>query len=538
MTKASSLALACTTRIKCGPEVIIDYLATHGRARNSALALVDLATDRRWSWAELDSAANRCADWLIGQFGPQSGERVAIIARNSADMILLQFGCVRAGAIFVPLNWRLASTEIAGLIADATPALLLTDVAMPDINFSGTQHLICDLDALTAGSRSEPLPKSARRPWDAPSTLLYTSGTSGTPKGVMISEENAYWGSVNFVLGNGVSQDSVFLCDMPLFHTAGLFANARTPILAGGTLLVSKGFDPDMTLQRLSDAALGITHYFSVPQMAQMLWNQPGFDPAKLSRLQVYATGGAPNPAAQIERFVGAGISMSDGFGMTETGSNFGMPLDDAALLMSKAGSIGLPYLAVEACIVNEAGEIVPVGEIGELWVRGPSISSGYWNQPDRTAAAFDGDWFKTGDAARSDADGYYFLVDRKKDMFISGGENVYPAEVEAVIAEIEDVAECAVVGVPDDKWGEVGIAYIVPAPGKNVTGNDVLTFCKSRLAAFKTPKSVVIMDALPRTASGKVQKHILMENAQINWLAFSAKNPSMPAQTDNNPQA
>ena len=511
---------------------MIDTLATYGRARGAALALVDLTSGRRWSWAEFDRAANCVAHWLIGQFGPASGVRVATLAKNSADMILLQFGCVRAGAIFVPLNWRLATPEIAVLIDDATPAVLLTDLDMPLSDFSGAQHLLSDLEALTAGEAcTSPLP-TARQAWDAPSTLLYTSGTSGTPKGVMISEANAYWGSVNFMLGNRVSQDSVFLCDMPLFHTAGLFANSRTPILAGGTLLVSKGFDPETTLQRLGDPSLGVTHYFSVPQMAQMLWNHPGFDPEKLRGLKVYATGGAPNPAALIERFIGAGIPMSDGFGMTETGSNFGMPVDDTAMLTSKAGSIGQPYVAVEARVVDENDVDVAAGEIGELWVRGPSITSGYWNQPAKTASAFAGGWFKTGDAATADADGYYFLVDRKKDMFISGGENVYPAQIEAVIAEIEDVAECAVIGVPDEKWGEVGCAYVIAAGGKTLTCAAVLAHCKSRLATFKVPKSVVLTDSIPRTASGKVQKHILREDALklSPYVAATALPPSVKA--------
>lgn len=512
MIKALNLALARMKRIRRELELMIDYLATYGRARGPALALVDLASGRRWTWAEFDRAANRVAHWLVSQFGHASGMRVATLAKNSADMILLQFGCVRAGAIFVPLNWRLAKPEIAALIADATPALLLTDADMLVSDFKGAQHLMCDLETLTAGLESGPPPSIARQPWEAPSTLLYTSGTSGTPKGVMISEANAYWGSVNFMLGNRVSQDSVFLCDMPLFHTAGLFANSRTPILAGGTLLVSKGFEPAITLARLGDPVLGITHYFSVPQMAQILWNQPGFVPAKLSGLQVYATGGAPNPAAQIKRFVGAGIPMSDGFGMTETGSNFGMPVEDATLLTTKSGSIGLPYVTVEARIVDDHGAVVADGEVGELWVRGPSITNGYWNQPSKTVDAFTDGWFKTGDAAKADSDGFYYIVDRKKDMFISGGENVYPAEVEAAIAEIAEVAECAVIGVPDDKWGEVGVAYIIAVPSKEITSDAVMIHCKSRLAAFKMPRSVIVTDAIPRTASGKVQKHLLRE--------------------------
>jgi fatty-acyl-CoA synthase len=244
--------------------------------------------------------------------------------------------------------------------------------------------------------------------------------------------------------------------------------------------------------------------------MAQILWNQKDFKPEMMQRLRVLATGGAPNPPVQIARFVGAHIPMSDGFGMSETGSNFGMPVQDRALMIAKAGTCGLPYMFIEARIVDDDGQDLPVGDTGELWLRGPSITAGYWQQPDLTAKAFSGGWFKTGDAALKDQDGFYYLVDRKKDMFISGGENVYPAEVEAAIAELDSVAEVAVIGVADEAWGEVGQAHVIPVTGKQVTPETILHHCAARLAKFKIPKTVVITDSIPRTASGKVQKHLL----------------------------
>ena len=489
---------------------MIDYIASHGRARGGALACVDLASGRRWSWAAFDADVNRAAHWLIARFGPASGERIATLAHNSAHMLVLQLGCARAGAVFVPLNWRLAPPEIAALLEDCGAALLFADETFEAPSFGGERLPLADFAALIIDFPTTQPPTDARRTWEAPTTLLYTSGTSGRPKGVMISEANAYWGSTNFMLGNGVSSASVFLVDNPLFHTAGLFAAARTPLLAGGTALISPGFDPAVTLARLADPALGVTHYFSVPQMAQRLWNAPGFDPAMLRGLKVLATGGAPNPAAQIERFVRAGIPMSDGFGMTETCSNTAMPVNDPALLIAKAGSIGLPYVGLEMRIVDDDGRDLPDGDTGELWVRGPSVTAGYWNQPALSAAAFTDGWFRTGDAARRDADGFYFLVDRKKDMFISGGENVYPAEVEAVIAELPEVAECAVIGVPDERWGEVGRAFVTAVAGRAISEDVVLAHCRARLARFKTPASVVTDRPIPRTASGKAQKHLL----------------------------
>jgi fatty-acyl-CoA synthase len=489
-----------------------DPVATYALSNPTGLAVVDLESDRRWTYAELNGAVDRLAAWLVGEFGPGSGARVATLARNCAEMLILQLAGTRAGAIFVPFNWRLAPPEIAALAADASP-----EIVFHDSDMSPPPHVKRALpitDVLALGAAGARPPSGARRPFDAVATLLYTSGTSGRPKGVMLSEENSFWGCANFIYGNDVTMHSVFLCDMPLFHTAGLYAASRVPIQAGGCVLISKGFDPQKTLQRLSSPELKVTHYFSVPQMAAAVWNQPGFQPGALRGLVGWAIGGAPNPKAQTQRFVDAGIKITEGFGMSETGSNFGMPTHDIEILCSKAGSCGLPFMTIEAKIVDDAGDRVPTREVGELWLRGPSIASGYWNQPETTAKAFRDGWFSTGDAAMVDEDGFYYIVDRKKDMYISGGENVYPAEVEAALAEFAQVGECAVVGVPDERWGEVGRAYVILVPGETITADELIAHCMRRLAKFKVPKSVVITDILPRTASGKVQKNLLRKRA------------------------
>jgi fatty-acyl-CoA synthase len=488
--------------------IVIDSVRTHAAATPNRLAVGCCETGRRWTWAELDRAIDRAAGWLCERLGAGSGKRVATLTRNHPNMLILQLACARAGAIFVPYNWRLATAEIAALMADAEPSLIFHDpeFAVPD--YPAERLLLSGLEQL--GEPGGRAPESARRGWEEPSTLLYTSGTSGRPKGVEISEANAFWGPTNFIHGSLVAHDSVFLCDMPMFHTAGLFAAVRVPILCGGTVWISAGFDPVKTIARIADRELGITHYFSVPQMATTLWQHPNFTPEKFHGLRLYVTGGAPNPKAQVERFARAGIRFSDGFGMSETGSNFAMPVLDVERLIEKAGSCGLPLIAVQARIVDEDGNDVPQGETGELWVRGPSVTRGYWNQPELTAKAFHLGWFRTGDAAMRDADGFYYLVDRKKDMYISGGENVYPAEVERVLAELHDVAEAAVIGVPSERWGEVGRAFVVAEAGAGLSEETILAHCRERLAKFKVPASVVLTDALPRTASGKVQKHLL----------------------------
>ncbi len=489
-----------------------DPIFTYARSNAQALAIVDLESERRWTYLELDGAVNRLAAWIEQEFGANNGDRIATLSKNCAEMVILHHACARAGAIFVPFNWRLAPAEIQSLAADAEPELVFHDEEFAPPTAARRAMLISVV--LSLGQVGAAPSASARRPFDEVATLLYTSGTSGRPKGVMLSEANSFWGCTNFIHGNDVTMRSAFLCDMPLFHTAGLYAAARVPIQAGATLLISKGFDPVNTLGRMTDPALGVTHYFSVPQMAATLWNQPGFDATKLSRIVSWAIGGAPNPKAQSERFVTAGVRISEGFGMSETGSNFAMPAHDPATLLRKAGSCGLPLLTVQTKIIDDDGVEVPTGERGELLVRGPSVGMGYWNQPELTAKAFVDGWFLTGDAAMVDNEGFFYIVDRKKDMYISGGENVYPAEVEAALAELPAVGECAVVGVPNDRWGEVGRAYVIPVPGRSITSEDVISHCANRLAKFKVPQTAVITDSIPRTASGKVQKHLLKAQA------------------------
>ncbi len=492
--------------------IILDAIATHARAMPNHLAVVDFASERRWTYGQLHRAVDRLAAWIVREFGPASHARLATLSKNKAEMIVLQLACIRSNTVFMPLNWRLAVKELEGLVADGEPSLLFCQQGMtlPD----NSPRTLDIAEMLGLGRDGDVPPLAARRAFEDVSTLLYTSGTSGRPKGVMLSEYNNFWGATNFIHGHAVNPASTFLCDMPLFHTAGLMAAARTPLLAGGTVLVTEGFDPEWTLRRMMDESLGITHYFSVPQMAATLWQRPEFDAGRLQGIVAWAIGGAPNPKAQSERYLGAGVRICEGFGMSETGSNFGIPPFDLAEMLRKAGSCGVPLLTVQTKVIDDDGNALGPNEQGELLVAGPSVAQGYWGQPELTAKAFVDGWFHTGDAAMRDEEGYFRIVDRKKDMYISGGENVYPAEVEAALAELSEIAECAVVGVPNERWGEVGRAYVIAAPGKSITPEAVIAHCAGRLAKFKVPQSAVITDAIPRTASGKVQKHVLKERA------------------------
>ena len=503
------------------PFGMLDAVAYYAAIQPDRLACHDLGSGLKVSWRDFDRRIDRCAAMLETLLGDPEGERVALLGRNSVDLLTVHFACIRIGAIFVPLNWRLAPGEISVLVQDCAPRLLFLDEEFQPAAaaFTGAHTieriLPMELEPFEAALATAPETPSRPRPAraDKPSVLLYTSGTTGKPKGVMVTERGAFASTLNFSLGTRLSAASVMLCDMPLFHVAGLMSGARAPLMMGGTVLVSPRFDPALALQRLSDPALGITHTFYVTQITQTLREHPDYAKADLSRLVCMVTGGAPNPAANVSRWLDDGVIMADGFGMSEVGSAFNMPIDDPELIRRKAGSSGLPLITLRFRLVGEDGQDMGVGEVGELRLIGPSVTPGYWNQPEITAAAFDErGYLKTGDLAYRDEDGFIFLVDRLKDMFISGGENVYPTEVENVIAELDVVSEAAVIAIPDVQWGEVGLAYVVPIPGATVTPEAVIAHVRARLARYKAPKEVIVTDALPRTASGKLQKNVLRE--------------------------
>jgi fatty-acyl-CoA synthase len=476
-----------------------DFIAHHAVARPSRLACVDLASGRRWTYVELNESIARCVAVLLSR-GIGAGDCVALLARNSAWQLILQQALVRIGAVFAPLNWRLAQAEIDTQLADCAPALF--------IDHAGLAALGEAVDA------AAPATLAWRPDAESPSMLLFTSGTSGRAKGVVITERNAFFTGVNFSLLGQVDGASTFLCDAPMFHVIGLLTSLRPALMQGGTVLVSPGFEPALTNARLGDPALGVTHYFCVPQMAKMLREAPGFDPARLSGLRALFTGGAPNPAADVLAWLDEGVMMVDGYGMTEAGTVLGMPLHPE-LIRAKAGAAGLPPPTLALRLRRaDGGEALP-GEVGELEIKGPNVTPGYWRQPDETAQAFTGDgWFRTGDLGQRDADGFVSLVERKKDMFISGGENVYPAEIEQVLLRHPGVAAAAVIGVPDPKWGEVGRAFVVlgePCPEAVLAAH-----CEAHLARYKVPKRILSVKSLPLTGSGKVMKQVLREKA---WL-------------------
>jgi len=483
----------------------VDQVGVQARLQPDRLAAHDFALRRSWTYAQFDRAIGAAAR-VLGEHGLTAGERLATLSRNRAELLILHLACARLGAIYVPLNWRLSPPELAALIKDCEPLLLIGDSELARAGLGGIaiDQLAMGIDAAEPLS---PVPIDRSRP----SLILYTSGTSGQPKGVLLSEANIDQTALNFGLAARVTHESVFLNDSPMFHVIGLITGVRAPLRHGATLLLSDGFEAGRTLDRMADPDLGVTHYFAVPQMAAMLRDHPDFDPVPLRRLTGIFSGGAPHSAAAIGAWCDDGITIADGFGMSEAGTVTCMPLD-RRLIRERAGSTGIAMPGVSMRIVGEDDGDLSAGAPGELLLRGDNIFASYWRRPAETAAAFTADgWFRTGDIALLDDDGYLTLLDRKKDMYISGGENVYPAEVEALLATHPDIADCAIVALPHARWGEVGHAVIVLRPGATIGHAELTAFLSPRLARFKLPKATSIHQALPRTATGKLSKNQLV---------------------------
>jgi fatty-acyl-CoA synthase len=462
---------------------------------------------------------------LRAEFGVKRGDRVAILSRNRVEFIELQFACARLGAIFVPLNWRLTIYELEYIVADAGPTVLVADPDFEDTaadlaSRTNTAHLLMfDRQGATASDGQAGFndrlavadPRAVVMPeldHDDPYTIMYTSGTTGRPKGAIITHGMVFWNAVNLSELHDLSRSMVNLCFLPLFHTAGLNCYMNPAAMLGGSTLVLREFDPGRVLDLITDRELGITHMLGVPANYLFLGQHEKFKSTDFSGLITTSIGGAPTALPLLEMWEKVGCPLIQAFGMTETSPMVTSISKEMAV--KKAGSAGLPGMHTAIRIVGDDGNDVMPGEVGELWCKGPNITPGYWKMAEATAETITDGWLHTGDAVRADEDGYIYIVDRWKDMYISGGENVYPSEVESVIFGLAGVADVAVIGVPDEKWGEVGQAVVVLAAGAAVAESEIIDHCRERLAAFKVPKSVRYIDALPRNATGKILKREL----------------------------
>jgi fatty-acyl-CoA synthase len=463
------------------------------------------------TYAELSERVDRAARSLAAA-GVRRGDRVAYLGPNHPAFLETLFGAGALGAAFVPLNTRLAAPELAYILADSTAAVLVWD-ARAGATATALQSMVdgcrfLALDDLAAGGDGEPVEDL---PVDEHETcmILYTSGTTGRPKGVMLTHANIAWNSVNLLLDVDLAGDEVTLVSAPMFHVGALNQTVLPTFLKGGTSVLVPAFDPAATLDLIEKHR--VTFLFGVPAMFQAISLVPRFESADLSSVRSMICGGAPVPEPMIATYQRRGLTFMQGYGMTESapGALF-LRADDS---VRKIGSAGTPAFFTDVAVVRPDGSPVEPGEPGEVIIQGPNVMAGYWGRSAETAEVLDADgWLHTGDVAVLDEDGYAYIRDRIKDMIISGGENIYPAEVEDALYGHPAVAECAVIGVPDERWGEAGRAVVVLRPGMSAEPADLLAFLDGKIARYKIPKSVVFTDSLPRTASGKVVKRQLRE--------------------------
>ncbi|NEY36010.1 o-succinylbenzoate--CoA ligase [Streptomyces sp. PRKS01-65] len=460
------------------------------------------------TYAQLYARTTRLAHALRAR-GVRRGDRVAYLGPNHPAYLETLFAAGTLGAVFVPLNTRLAGPEIAYQLADSGAKALLYGPAHAGLvaglpggaDVRIRVRLGDEYEEMTAGAAGEPIDEPVAA--DDTCLIMYTSGTTGRPKGAMLTHANLTWNAVNVLVDTDLTAGERALVSAPLFHTAGLNMLTLPVLLKGGTCVLVEAFDPAGTLDLIERHR--ITFMFGVPAMFDRVARHPRFPDADLSSLRILTCGGSPVPTSLIAAYQERGLTFLQGYGMTEAAP--GTLFLDAEHAVTKAGSAGVPHFFSDVRVVRPDLTPAGVGETGEVVVRGPHVMPGYWGLPEETAASFTDGWFRTGDAARTDEDGYVYIVDRIKDMIISGGENVYPAEIEDLLLAHPDVAECAVIGVPDDRWGEVPRAVVVPRQGARPDPGEILASLAGRLAKYKIPKTVVIADELPRTASGKLLK-------------------------------
>jgi fatty-acyl-CoA synthase len=505
-----------------------DLLGERARLTPDRTALVYVPTGERFTYAELDARAVRLARVWKG-LGIAKGDRVALLADSRVEYIDAFFAAAKAGVILVPLGTRLTPRELAGILEDARPKALLYGAEHAEtarslekgLQGQGHSSLVPGVPAVPGVpfwvSLDDPLPGHLRLAGLAPADpwkpercdpddlwcLLYTSGTTGRPKGVMLPHRMILWNGYNTAASWQLRPDDVSPVFTPLYHAGGLSVFLVPLFTIGGTIVLHRGFDAAEVWRVIERERCTIV--LGVPTIYKLLMDDPGFATADLSSVREFVSGGAPLPIYLIEAYQQRGVPLRQGYGLTEVGVNcFAMTIEDAAV---KLGSIGKPLMLTEARLAGEDGDPVPEGEVGELWLRGPHVCRGYWNNPEATAAALDPDgWFHTGDLARRDAEGFFYIAGRKKDMIISGGVNVYPAEIEGELLLHPQARDAAVVGVPHPTWGEVGVAFVVPGDPPPTAG-DLAAFLEGRLARYKVPRDFVFLDALPRTPYGKVVK-------------------------------
>ena len=495
-------------------------LSSRARVSGSLEALVEVERGRRFSYAELNARSNRAAH-LLREQGVRAGDRVALLMGNGVEYLESYFGTAKLGAVTVPLNWRLVPDELEFILRDSGAGTLIFDAefAATAEALSGrdlpVRHWLCVGDdrpgfASDYAALLEAAPELEPKLGAADEDLLflmYTSGTTGRPKGVVHTHDSMLWSSLTVLTTAEIRRRDRYLQMLPLFHIGALTPSIAT-LHIGGTLVMLRRFDPDAVFEVIEREQ--VTTGLAVPAMLQFMWASGRRASADLSTLRSLLSGAAPVPVSLIRQYAEIGVEIQQVYGLTESGGPACLVGSEDAL--RKAGSTGPAFMHTEVRVVDEGGSDVGPGEVGEVIIRGRHVMKEYWNRPEATAETLRGGWLHSGDLATVDADGHVYIRDRAKDMIISGGENVYPAEVEDALASHPAVLEVAVIGMPSAKWGESAAAVVVRLPGQELEAAELLAYAREKLAAFKLPRVVEFVDALPRNPTGKILKRELRE--------------------------
>lgn len=502
--------------------MVVDWVGYHAGNTPDKVAIMELPTRRTQTYLELNDRIGRIADWL-SSLGISRGDRVGMLAPNSTDNVEIMFATWRIGGIFLALNFRLTATELNYIIQDSEPKVLVYDIQLhqtiKDLAVK-VKHVISTTG--TGGSSQFEMAIMNRRSIsemvelepDDRCILMYTSGTTGRPKGVNITHGMMLWSIVSSSAALYYDKDMVAFAVMPLFHIGGLQTYTCPAIHAGGTAVIMRSFDAGAMLEAIDASDLAVTHFMGVPAIYNALRDHANVSTTDFSRLKVCSVGAETAPTSLIYWWCERGVVLQEGYGMTEmTGLCCVLDRKDVP---ARIGSVGKPSRHMQIKIVKSDMIEAASGETGEIWCRGPAVTQGYWNRPEADEKSFVDGWLLTGDVGLIDEDGFVYIQERLKDMYISGGENVYPKEIENVLYEIEGIREVALIGLPDERWGETGCAVVVLHEGANVTEEAIISFCRPKLARFKQPSKIVFVSELPRNATGKVLKHELRRTLAV----------------------
>ncbi|MFV0319945.1 MAG: class I adenylate-forming enzyme family protein [Microbacterium sp.] len=500
-----------------GPHTVGRWLTDRAAVSPTRIAIDDRGVVI--TYRDLEERARELATALRrAGYGP--GDRIATVSGNSIDHVVAFFACAKSGIAFAPLSWRLTARELAGVLERTGAALLLVDdeyaaLALDARARVGQGPAVVELgtigvEATVPARRGDPAPQRGVRD-DDPLLIIFTSGSEAAPKGVVLTHANCFWNNLALAGAMQLHAEDVVLSMLPQFHVAAWNVQPLLALWVGATVMLERSFQPTRVLQLLQDR--GVTAMMGVPTQYRLLADDPRFAVADLTRLRIALVGGATMPTALFAEWAARGVPLTQGYGLTEAAPNVLVLSPDEAV--THPGAVGRPYPHVDVCLADPGTGLVLEGPAtGELWVRGPSVFAGYLDDPDATARAMAGEWLRSGDLAVRDGDGVYRIIDRLKDIFVSGGENVAPAEVEAALCLHPLVREAAVVAVPDRVWGERGIAFVTPVADTLLSPDEVIAHARTVLAVFKVPVRVEVVDELPRSSIEKLARSRLQERA------------------------